>query len=299
MLVCDLDGTLLNGQGTMTTATRTALRQAAQAGMEIVFATGRRHSFAGTVIAPLGLGPDTIVISSNGALISTAAGTRMQQISMPVPTVLELCRQLDGYRSSLIFTFQRTGMGSLVVEDVALLRSRIPRWVDANAHEIACYVPLEKAFALGEEPIQGMICGNLKEMAAAMEVLDGPELAASGLRETISIHRTEYAQRDLTIVDLMARGCSKGTALARLAAGRGIDAAEIVCIGDNMNDADMLAFAGQAFVMRNAPPELLAMAAENGWAITTSNEEDGAARAILGMLEKAKRIPAPMAVPAG
>ena len=51
----------------------------------------------------------------------------------------------------------------------------------------------------------------------------------------------------------------------------------------------MLAFAGQAFLMQNAPVELLEQAARSGWAVIGSNEEDGAAEAILRMLEKAQR----------
>ncbi len=64
-----------------------------------------------------------------------------------------------------------------------------------------------------------------------------------------------------------------------------------------MNDADMLAFAGQAFVMQNAPPELLEMAGANCWTVVGSNDEDGAACAILGMLEKAQLTSSPVFVP--
>ncbi len=214
MLVCDLDGTLLNGSGIMTAAVVAALRQAVECGVQLVFATGRRHSFASHILAPLGLDPGTVLISSNGAVVSTFGGERLRRISMTVSTALGLCRHLDGYRSSLIFTFERTGPGALVIEDIEMLHRRIPRWVDANAHEIECFVPLERAFAGGEEPVQAMICGTLNEMEAAMSVLDGTELAATGLRENLSIHRTEYGLRDLSIVDLMQQCCSKGTAIA-------------------------------------------------------------------------------------
>jgi hypothetical protein len=69
-----------------------------------------------------------------------------------------------------------------------------------------------------------------------------------------------------------------------LAADRGVDPAEILAIGDNMNDAEMLAYAGRAVVMENSPAELREMAAANGWSVTASNEFDGAAQAILRML---------------
>ena len=287
MLACDLDGTLLNGQGRMTPATLAALRLAVEQGVEIVFATGRRHSFAASVLEPMGIDSETILISSNGAIVSTVAGRRRQRLSMPVATALLLCRQLTACRDSLIFTFERTGPGALVVEDIEALHRRIPRWVDSNAHEIECFLPLERAFDTGEEPIQAMICGTLRQMQEAMAVLDDPVPMAVELRRGLAIHFTEYSARDLSIVDLMPAGCSKGNAVARLARERGIEAAEVACMGDNMNDVDMLAFAGRPVVMANAAAALLEMAVMHGWEVTGSNEEDGAAQAILRMLEGA------------
>jgi hydroxymethylpyrimidine pyrophosphatase-like HAD family hydrolase len=286
LLVCDLDGTLLHSDGVITDTTLAALRAAGVAGIEIAIATGRRHSFAWKVLAPLGLDPEMVLVSSNGAITRTMAGDAMHRISMPLATTRSLCTQLDGFRTSLIFTFDRTGPGSLVVEDIAALHRRIPRWVESNAHEIACCTPLERAFETGEEPIQAMICGTLREMEDGMIALSSAAPETALLRERLSIHRTEYAARDLCIVDLMPAGCSKGTAIARLAAQRGIRAAEVAAIGDNMNDADMLAFAGRAIVMRNAAAELHTIAARNGWTVTGSNDEDGAAQAILRMLEE-------------
>ena len=284
ILACDLDGTLLNGKGVLTEATAAALRQAIARGVEVVFATGRRHSFAWTMLAPLGLDPETVLISSNGAITRTFGGRPMDRIGLPVETALQLCRQLNDFRNSLVFTFDRTGPGALVVEDIAALHARLSRWVEANLHELEAVLPLERAFDGGEEPVQAMICGTLAVMSEGLAVLDAPTEQAENLRKIISIHRTEYPARDLAIVDLMPNGCSKGSALARLAEHRGVDAAEIVAIGDNMNDAEMLAYAGRAVVMENSPAELLQMAAANGWSVAGSNESDGAAQAILRML---------------
>lgn len=161
MLVCDLDGTLLTSKGTMTDATVNALHQAVAAGVEVAFATGRRHTFAWDVLAPVGLHPDTVLISSNGALTRTFAGELLHRIGMPTETALLLCRQLTRFRSSLVFTFERTGLGALIVEDLETLHRSIARWVESNRHEIEQMVPLERAFEDGEEPVQAMICGTM------------------------------------------------------------------------------------------------------------------------------------------
>lgn len=299
LLACDLDGTLLNGTGVLTEVTRAALHQAIDSGVEVVFATGRRHSFAWQILAPLGLDADTVLISSNGAITRTFGGEQIHRAGLPVTTALLLCRQFNAFRNALIFTFDRTGPGALVVENLDTLHVRLARWVESNRHEIECVVPLERAFERGEEPVQAMICGTLPIGLDALAILNAATADAEHLRQDISIHRTEYPARDLSIVDLMPHGCSKGSAIARLAVQRGIQPSEIVAIGDNMNDAEMLAYAGHAVVMENAPPELLAMAAENGWTITGSHEENGAANAILRMLEgvqpaRSRNIPAPV-----
>lgn len=292
LLVCDLDGTLVDSHGQISRATVDALRLAGEAGIETAIATGRRHSFAERAIVPLGLGPDTVLISSNGAVVRTLAGETIHRTTMPPATARMMCRNLGDFRESLIFTFDCTGSGSLVVEDVEALHRRIPRWVGSNRDDIVCCTPLARAFDGNREPIQAMICGGMQEMGAAMAALMSATSAAVELRESVSIHRTEYAARDLCIVDFLPVGCSKGAAVAYLAALRGLDATQVAAIGDNMNDADMLAFAGLAFVMRNAAEELHEMASRNDWTTTGSHDEDGAAEAILRVLEKTLEVPA-------
>jgi HAD superfamily hydrolase (TIGR01484 family) len=290
LLACDLDGTLLNGKGVLSEATASALRRAIASGVEVAIATGRRHSFAWQTLAPLGLDPETMLISSNGAVTRTLAGRLIHRVGLPIATALLVCRQFDAFRSSLVFTFDRTGPGTMVVENIQALQARLTRWVELNLHEIEAVLPLERAFDRGEEPVQGMICGTLAMMQEGLAVLEGASAEAQRLRQAVSVHRTQYPARDLSIVDLMPNGCSKGKALARLAADRGLQAEEVAAIGDNMNDAEMLTYAGHAVVMENSPEELHAMAVAGGWTVAGSNESDGAAQAILGMLEGAKPI---------
>ena len=101
-------------------------------------------------------------------------------------------------------------------------------------------------------------------------------MAAGGFNSEITVLRTEYAHRDLCIVDVLNQGCSKRHALARWAGHRGIARAEIMAIGDNYNDVEMLEFAGRPVLMGNAAEELK----QNGWAVTLSNAESGVAAAV-------------------
>jgi hypothetical protein len=88
--------------------------------------------------------------------------------------------------------------------------------------------------------------------------------------------RTEYPERNLSIVDVLNQGCSKGHALERWANHRGIAREQVMAIGDNYNDIEMLAFAGHPVIMGNASEELRG----RGWAVTLSNDQCGVAAAV-------------------
>ena len=128
-------------------------------------------------------------------------------------------------------------------------------------------VPIENA--LTTDPVQAMFCGPVAEMQRALQVLAGCGLP-------ITVLRTEYPGRDLSIVDVLNTGCSKGHALERWANYRGITREQVMAVGDNYNDIEMLAFAGHPFIMGNASEELRG----RGWKLTRSNAESGVAAAI-------------------
>jgi hypothetical protein len=96
----------------------------------------------------------------------------------------------------------------------------------------------------------------------------------------LTLNRTDYPSRDLSILDILPAGCSKGAALLSLAATRGIDPGRILAIGDNWNDVSMLEAAGAAVLMDNAPEDLKVLARARGWHIGPSNRDDGVAQAI-------------------
>jgi hydroxymethylpyrimidine pyrophosphatase-like HAD family hydrolase len=116
-----------------------------------------------------------------------------------------------------------------------------------------------------------MFCGPILRMHEALAML-----ASGSTANDITVLRTEYPVRDLSIVDVLNQGCSKGHALERWARNRGIAREQVMAIGDNYNDIEMLAFAGLPFIMGNASEELRG----HGWPVTRSNAEHGVAAAI-------------------
>jgi hydroxymethylpyrimidine pyrophosphatase-like HAD family hydrolase len=160
----------------------------------------------------------------------------------------------------------------------------LARWVDANRPYLQEVEPLEQAFDGAEMAIQGMVCGGIDQMRVAETLM-----RERGFQETVSMHRTEYPLRDLSMLDLLPPGCSKGTALHQLAVSLGIDRSEIMAIGDNLNDLEMLEYAGHPVVMRNAGEQMLAIAGERGWTPAATNDEDGVALILEELLASHER----------
>jgi hydroxymethylpyrimidine pyrophosphatase-like HAD family hydrolase len=96
----------------------------------------------------------------------------------------------------------------------------------------------------------------------------------------LTLHRTEYPARNLSILDILPANCSKGAAILALAAARNIPASQIMAIGDNWNDVSMLEAAAHPILMANAPDDLKALALTRNWPIGPSNRADGVALAI-------------------
>lgn len=276
MIVVDIDGTLLPSAGTVISERNCrALRDAQAAGVEIVIATGRRQAYATPLIDPVRLKPETVMITSNGAVMRTLSGDAIDRFLLPIETARALCPALRQFGGTTVFTFDREGPGELVVESLETLHDRVALWVEANRPWIREVRPLERAFDAGEAPVQGMVCGSVGAMADAEDWLASSELAPH-----IELHRTEYPARDLTILDILPPGCSKGMALRQLAEQRGVRREEILAMGDNWNDLEMLEFAGQAVVMANSAPDLLVTARARGWKIAASNDADGVAQVL-------------------
>jgi hydroxymethylpyrimidine pyrophosphatase-like HAD family hydrolase len=208
--------------------------------------------------------------------------------------------------------------GALVVEHMDELTASIGRWIIVNEPYIAHVNPIEQALTASpngdvnhNSPIQAMLCGTVERMARAQaRLLEHPGVVASddlpshsvvatkspgapsialssrsvesqnSTEPILNLHRTVYAAGDLSILDILPPGCSKGAAILSLAASQAIDPSEILAIGDNWNDVSMLEIAGSAVLMENAPEDLKVLAHSRGWRIGLANTDHGVAEAI-------------------
>jgi Cof subfamily protein (haloacid dehalogenase superfamily) len=273
LIAIDIDGTLLDSNFQVSSRNLDTLRRANSHGVEIALATGRRHTFALPVARALGF--DVTLISSNGAVTRASDGALFHRDPLPLTAARELVAHMTDFRRNLVITYDGEEPGSLVLETLEELNASIKKWMDKNAQYLRFVCPIEDG--LSGEPIQAMFCGTVGRMTAAQSQLK----KNSGLLTRITVLKTQYDARDLCMLDVLNKGCTKGAALRRWAAFKGYQPAEVMAIGDNYNDIEMLEFAGHPYIMGNATEELR----DRGWHATLGNNENGVAIAVEAALD--------------
>lgn len=267
MLALDLDGTLLNSHVEISAANRQALERAASLGVEIVVVTGRRYQSAQQILA--GLTFPLTLISSNGAAIVDETGKVVRRHYLNRSIARRVLEASEAFRAYAVAIFERPGLGQVVMQEGPAPAGPIA-WYVAHCPDKLLMVP-HLPDALSEDPVQIMF-GGPPDFLAPLETLLGRCPAAPEIHLTW----TKYFARNISLLDVLARGCTKGSALAWWAERRAIAPAQVMAIGDNYNDLEMLEFSGFPVVMGNRTPGLEA----RGWPLTASNDEDGVAAAI-------------------
>lgn len=277
LLALDLDGTLLNSRGEISQRNRRAIEMVRESGVKVALVTGRRFRDARPVALELGL--NTPVISHNGALTKHARTLETVAV-LPLPLqvahhAMDIGKQ---FGENALVSDDHEGLGVLVYDHVEgdnLPVQEYIRWAkrvhgeDEGSNSVRQVDSL--ITYLDHEPIHLSFSGVCSTMNTLKENLK------SELKESVKILSTEYAEMDFTLLDIIHPSASKGAGVAAAASEFDILPGEIMAIGDNYNDLEMLLFAGTGVVMANAP---LSLREIRGLHPTASNKEDGVALAI-------------------
>ncbi len=267
LIALDIDGTLLNSRFEVSQANRAAIAEATRRGIEVALVTGRRYDFAMLVVRQIE-SPLTMIVN-NGALVRTNDARTHVRHLLPKETAGRVLEATKEWRECTAVVFDRPSAGQVMLETIVWEDPIRGGYYRRNREFLAEACPLESC--LNEDPIQVMFTGGVAPMRAAEERLRGVNF-----RDEFALAVTVYEDRDFSMLDVIHPAISKGAALAEWAGLRGVARKEILAIGDNHNDLEMLSFAGIPVVMGNSVPELK----ERGWHVTSSNDEDGVAEAI-------------------
>ena len=265
LIALDLDGTLLTTEKELTAENEAALRRAAEAGIEIVPATGRFYGAIPEAVRALPYVHYAITI--NGAQVrDVRAGRPLLRAEIPCRLAIEVMTFLD--KLPVIYDCYMDDWGWMTrshydraadfaphrhsLDMLRNFRTPVPE-LKAHLAELGHDVQKIQTFFLDME----LRARTMEELAARF-----PELAV-----TSSLPRN---------VELNHCKAHKGAALQWLTAYLGLDPAQTVAFGDDLNDVSMLRAAGIGIAMGNACQEAKAAADF----VTESCDESGVARAL-------------------
>ena len=277
LLALDLDGTLLNARGQITERNTDAIQKAREAGVRIAVVTGRRFRDCRPVALELGL--DVPVISHNGALTKHAETLEtVAVLPLPLACAREAMEIGKKFGADALVSDDHEGLGVLVYDHVSgdnaafyqyLAWSRRVHGDEEGAKSVKEVPSLDEY--VDHDPIHLSFSGGCVKMKELEDLL------RAQMDNSVKIFCTVYPEKDFTLIDIVNASASKGAGVAAAAAEVGIQQDEIMAIGDNYNDLEMLLFAGTGVVMANAP---LSLKEIQGLHPTASNVDDGVALAI-------------------
>ena len=261
----DVDGTLLDTRGQIPQQNIDAIHDAVAAGIHVALVTGRSYPFARPIADPL---PSSLtLIVSNGAVERGMDGSTFARRLLNREVARSVLKSTRPFRHAAALVFDRDADRQVIFETMDWEHPGRKAYWARNQSLIAQSVPLEDA--LVEDPIQVMFNGGVEAMQSLVESL------RTEARD-FAVSLTEYVHRDFSLIDVTAPSATKGLALAWRAEQLGITRDEVMAVGDNFNDLEMLEFAGMPVVMANAVPGLK----ERGWTVTGDNDHAGLADAI-------------------
>ena len=256
LIATDLDGTLVRSDGEISARTRDALAAAEDAGLVVVFVTGRPPRWMKTISEETG--HRGIAVCANGAIVYDL---HTEQVVQDFPMDAEVARGLaEAIRS--------------VVPDVAFAVEAGERFGHEPHYRSKYELPPDVVVAHLDDLIDRPV---LKLLARHTTMPTGELLAAARevVGELAMLTTATFSETD-SLLELSAAGVTKAFGLERLAAQHGITADEVVAFGDMPNDIPMLVWAGYAVAVENAHPDVMAVADE----VTASNDDDGVALVI-------------------
>ncbi|HZI19872.1 MAG TPA: Cof-type HAD-IIB family hydrolase [Pyrinomonadaceae bacterium] len=276
LIALDLDGTLLDSRGELSGRNRAAIAAARGRGARVAVVTGRRFRDAQPIALELGL--DVPVIAHNGALTKHARTLQtVAALLMPAEAARQVIRTGRAHGADALVSDDHVGAGLLVYDHLTEGNTALQKYiawsrrvVGEEAAAAIRRVPSLESY-LDHDPLHVAFSGGCAAMERLARVME------SELCGAVKLLLTLYPRTDFALLDVLHPAASKGAGLAAVAAELGLGREEVMAVGDNFNDVEMLEYAGTGVLMGNADPGL-----NDGRRLhtTASNDEDGVAEAI-------------------
>ena len=272
LIAIDIDGTLLDSHGKLPPPNQLAVHNALEAGIQVVVVTGRAFHHA-QPIAKL-LGPNVTLIVNNGALTKRLDGSTLARRLIPQEKALALIAATRPLHRGVGVILDRLDQQQYLYEKIDWSHPQRSGYYKTNRAFITRCDPIENGL-VGDDPVQVAFNGSVDEMRRLADAITSlPE------SQQLKITVTEYENRNFSLLDIIDGGWSKGAALADWAEHLGARPETVMAIGDNLNDVEMLEYAGSPVVMGNAVSALKI----RDWPVTETNDDCGLAVTINELL---------------
>lgn len=283
LLATDLDGTFLGHDGLVSAGNLRALDIARAAGLEVMFVTGRPPRWLPSVIEQTKF--TGMIVSANGGIIVDAA-TRTVVRTFPMATDVagEAIDRMLAAIPGLEFGVERSEVGMRLADAGDLHVPSLENESSPNQEfvmtpgyrpsgAVAGTIPIGPIHELiaGDRAVKIVArppVGDLRDADALLAIIEG---AIGGL-----IQATHSNIHDV-LIEFSAAGVTKGSTLELLATERGYTASEVAAVGDMPNDAPMLSWVGEPYVVANAHASLLAQFGR----VLPRNDEDAVGQLLI------------------
>ncbi|MER1996918.1 MAG: HAD family hydrolase [Arthrobacter sp.] len=262
LVASDLDGTIVGPDNRISDRTVNAFHKCADAGIHVVFVTGRPPRWLGPIRDQLG--HTGTVICSNGAILYDLAAAQVIW-SKPVP--LERMFQAAGIIRSL---YPAVRFAAETVEGFHLEPGFLQ---DGGADLLGAVAPAPLTDSLGPG-------SRVVKFLARVEDVHPDEFLRKVKPEVAHLVATTHSAPSVPLLEMSARGLDKAVTLADYAATLQIAAADVVAFGDMPNDLGMLGWAGRGYAMASGHPAVRAAAP----LLAPAFAEDGVAQVLEDLL---------------
>ncbi|GAB6069851.1 Cof-type HAD-IIB family hydrolase [Thiomicrorhabdus hydrogeniphila] len=253
LVVCDLDGTLLNPEHKLTSKNKQVLQDLVKQGVQVMLATGRHYQDVYLIAEQIDI--EMCLITSNGARVHDHKGDLLYENHMPanlVKQVLALSQHFDIHRNLYqqdLWLVEEPHEALLAIHETSGFEYKLRDFSDIDLNHI------DKIYFTAEH-------NNLVDLEQTLTKQLGDKL-------TITFTSPEY-------LEVMNLGVSKGQALQMILQQKQIQSKNVMALGDGMNDKEMLALVGHGVVMDNASDMVKSLLEH--LPIAKSNAEDGVAQ---------------------
>ena len=230
LVALDVDGTVLDHDGSLPDEVRAAVRSVTDAGVPVVLATGRSWHSTLPVVAALGLSHGPSVCSNGAVLVDFPPERIVKAATFDPRTVIE---KVEAHAPGTLIAVEEIGRGYR-------LTGHFP------AGDLTGEMIIEDAEQLSSRPVTRIILRDP----------DRSDHDFIALAEQLGLHGVQYYVGYSAWLDIAPEGVTKASGLAEVVAELGVSAADVLAVGDGRNDAEMLAWAGRGVAMGQAPAEV-------------------------------------------